>query len=94
MKATAHARNRWIERGGVGSLDAAFKVAARLPRRVDRPHAEGYAWRDLVFVVRNHRLRTVMTRIQWDQVHPDTTWDGIPVRGPLPARSFDRVGMG
>ena len=87
MKTTAHARDRWIERGGVGSLEVAFKAATRLAWRPDRPHARGYAWRDLVLVVRGHRLRTVMTRQQWDQVHLETTWDGIPVRGPLPARA-------
>ncbi len=91
MKATAHARDRWIERGGVGAWEVAFQQATRLPRRPDRPHAQGYAWADLVFVVRGHRLRTVMTRQQWDQVHLDTTWDGIPVRRPLPARAAAEV---
>ena len=79
-KVTAHARRRWRERGGDGSLSAALQQAAKLPRRPDRPGAQGYAWNDLVLVVRERRVRTVMTRAQWDQVHPGATWDGIPVR--------------
>ncbi len=53
---------------------------------------ERYAWRDLVFMVRSHRLRTVFVRSQRDQVPRDAAWDGIPVRGPRPARWGDRVG--
>lgn len=82
IKVTAHARRRWMERGGEGPLAAALQRADTLPRRLDRPGSRGYAWNDLVLVVREGRVRTVMTRAQWDQVHPDATWDGIPVRVP------------
>jgi hypothetical protein len=39
MSATGHARMRWNERGGQGSLEAALKRAQRLAYRYDRPDA-------------------------------------------------------